>query len=125
MQSWLLLSSPTWSKSHTYLYCLTYVVNRALTSINLLGNNIGTDQANTLIEILEGSDKHTTMCGFTGTETELNVSKKGLSASCAMLVANEIKVNRALTSVNLSDNYLQAEGAKVVAEVLPQCKYVV
>ena len=34
-------------------------------------------------------------------------------------------VNRALTSVNLCDNYLEAEGAKVVAKVLPQCEYVV
>ena len=34
------------------------------------------------------------------------------------------RVNRALTSVNLSDNDIQAEGAKAVAVVLPQCKYV-
>ena len=32
--------------------------------------------------------------------------------------------NRALTSVDLSDNNLKAKGAKAVAEVLPQCQYV-
>ena len=34
-------------------------------------------------------------------------------------------VNRALTSVNLSGNDIRTEGAKAVAGVLPQCKYVV
>ena len=33
-------------------------------------------------------------------------------------------VNRALTSVDLSDNNLKAEGAQTVAAALPQCKYV-
>ena len=33
-------------------------------------------------------------------------------------------VNRTLTSVDLSGNNFRAEGAKVVADVLPQCKYV-
>ena len=33
-------------------------------------------------------------------------------------------VNRALTCFNLSKNGIDAEGAKAVAAVLPQCKYV-
>ena len=92
--------------------------------MNILGNYIGTEQARNLIAILDASDKLTTLCGFTGNETELDLSQKGLYACCAVLVANEIMVNRALTSVNLSGNELRAEGAKAVAEVLPQCEYV-
>ena len=93
--------------------------------MDILSNNIGEEQACNLVSILDASDKLTTLCGFTGDETELDLSKKGLSASCAVLVANEIKVNRALTSVNLSGDNLEAEGVKAVAKVLPQCEYVI
>ena len=101
------------------------LVNRALTSVNMLGSFIGDEQARNLIGIVGTSDKLKTLCGFTSNETALDLSKKGLGAGCAVLVANEMKVNRALTSINLSDNLLGAEGAKSVAGVLPQCEYVV
>ena len=81
-------------------------VNRALTSMDILGNNIGTEQAQKLIEILDTSTTLTTLCGFTGEEEELDLSNRSLSASCAVLVANEIRVNRALTSVDLSNSKL-------------------
>ena len=71
--------------------------------MNILGNYIGANHARSLIGFLDTSDKLTTLCGFTGNETELDLSKKGLSAGCAVLVANEMKVNRALTSVKVND----------------------
>ena len=103
-------------------HVISSLVNRALTSVDILGNNIGDEQANNLIQLLDYSDKLTTLCGFTGTETELNLSNRNLSASCAILVANEVKVNRALIDLDISKNNLGSDGAKAFAEVLPKCK---
>ena len=49
-----------------------------------------------------------TLCGFSGDETEVNLSNKGLSTGCAVLVANEVKNNGALTSLNMSNNNIGA-----------------
>ena len=72
--------------------------------MNILGNYIGEEHACSLIGILDTSGKLTTLCRFTGNEAELDLSKKGLSAGCAVLVANEMKVNRALTFLDVSGN---------------------
>ena len=75
-------------------------------SLGILGNNIGEEQANNLIQILDGSDTLTTLCGFTGTETELDLSGRSLSASCAILVANEVKFNSVMIKLDISNNKL-------------------
>ena len=62
----------------------------AISSVNVLGNSIGVEQAQELIKILQARDKLTTLCGFSGDETELDLSNKNLSAGCAVLIANEI-----------------------------------
>ena len=72
---------------------------RALTSLDILGNNIGEEQANKLVQVLNASDTLKTLCGFTGTETEIDLSNRDLSASCAILVANEVKVHRLLRKI--------------------------
>ena len=56
--------------------------------------------------------------GISGDETELDLSGKGLGAGCAVLVANEVKNNGALTSLDVSKNKLRAEGAKYIAEAV-------
>jgi hypothetical protein len=80
--------------------------NEAISSVNVLGNAIGVEQAQELIDIkiLQTKEKLTTLCGFSGDETELNLSKKNLSAGCAVLVANEISDMGAMSSLNLADN---------------------
>ena len=75
-------------------------------SVNILSNHIGTDQANALIKIMEGKSTLKTLCGFSGNETELDLSKKGLTTGCAVLVANEIVSNWALAKLNMSNNCL-------------------
>ena len=67
--------------------------------MDILGNNVGEEQANNLIQLLDGSDTLQTLCGLTGTETELDLSGRNLSASCAILVANEVKINSGMTSI--------------------------
>eukprot|EP00935_MAST-01C_sp_MAST-1C-sp1_P000282 g282.t1 len=76
----------------------------SLASVNILSNGIGAEQANALIKIMESKPNLTTLCGFSGGETELDLSKKGLTAGCAVLVANEIKNNRAMNSLDISNN---------------------
>lgn len=77
-----------------------------LTSVNILSNYIGTDQAKQLIDIKRKNPRLTTLCGFSGNETELDLSNKNLHAGCALLIANELNNNGALTSLNLSNNNL-------------------
>ena len=74
--------------------------------MDILGNNVGEEQANNLIQLLDGSDTLQTLCGFTGTETELDLSGRNFSASCAILVANEVKVNSAMISLDIPNNKL-------------------
>jgi hypothetical protein len=76
----------------------------AISSVNVLGNSIGVEHAQELITILQAKEKLITLCGFSGDETELDLSNKNLSAGCAVLVANEIINNGALSSLNLASN---------------------
>ena len=115
---------------------------RALTSVNILANYIGTERANELIEVLDRSEQLETLCGFKGDETELNLwgvrfvpwcgvlldtheVRRGkttmLGADGAIMLAPEIAANGALTSLNIISNRLGAEGATHIAAVLPEC----
>jgi hypothetical protein len=49
----------------------------------------------------------------------------GSDASGVILLADAIKNNGALTSLNLSSNLLEAEGAKIVAEAIKVTNYVI
>ena len=86
--------------------------------MHILSNNIGTEQASQLIKIMANKPKLKTLCGFSGNETELDLSYKRLSTGCGVLVGNEVKNNGALTSLNLAENSLKAEGAKHVATAI-------
>ena len=90
--------------------------NSRLSSLNILGNQISEEQANNLVQLLDASDTLKTLCGFSGTETALDLSKRGLSASCAILVANEIKLNSTLRTLNVANNNLGPAGVKRIAE---------
>jgi Ran GTPase-activating protein (RanGAP) involved in mRNA processing and transport len=101
--------------------------NEALVSVRLLSNRIGTEQANELIQMMESKENLTTLCGFSGDETELDLSGQGLSPGCGVLVANEIKHNGALTSLNVGNNHLTNDGCdmtgiKAVAAAISECK---
>ena len=90
--------------------------------MNILSNNIRTEQANQLIKIMANKPKLKTLCGFSGDETDLDLSNKGLSPGCGVLVGNEVKNNRAMTNLDLSKNNIRAEGAKHIAAAIPKCK---
>ena len=75
----------------------------ALASANLLGNNIGTEQAQALLKIKDAKPGLTTLCGLRGDETELDLSGKGLSSGCATLLAPELNANGALSKLTFGD----------------------
>jgi hypothetical protein len=66
-----------------------------ISNVNILSNNIRPEQANELIKIMAANNLKT-LCGLGTDKTELDLSCKGLSAGCAVLVANEVKNNAAL-----------------------------
>jgi hypothetical protein len=81
----------------------------AISSVNVLGNSIGVEQAQELIKNLQAKEKLTTLCGFSGDETELDLSNKNLSAGCAVLVANEISDIGALANLDIRSNRIPCE----------------
>ena len=96
--------------------------NGALVSANLLNNKIGVEQAQNLATILKEHASLKSLCGNKGDETELDMSGKEMGADGAIMLAPEIVANGAMTSLNVSSNYLRAEGAKHIAAALPECK---
>jgi hypothetical protein len=95
--------------------------NGAISSVNVLFNAIGTEQAQALANILKEHATLKSLCGNTGNETELDMSGKPdrrLGAEGAIMLAPEIADNRALSKFDISKNSLSAAGAKVVGEAL-------
>jgi hypothetical protein len=80
--------------------------NRAISSVNLLLNDIGIDQAENLVGILKEHPTLKSLCGNTGNETELDMSGKMGGAADAIMLVPEIVDNMVMTSLNLSDNNL-------------------
>ena len=54
------------------------ISNRAISSVNLLKNSIGIDQAKVLASILQEHPTLKSLCGNTGDETELDMSGKNM-----------------------------------------------
>ena len=74
--------------------------------VNILSNNIGTEQADKLIAIMASQPNLKTLCGFSGDETELDLSGKSLGAGCATLLAPELNANGALAILNIMGSKL-------------------
>jgi hypothetical protein len=80
--------------------------NRAISSVNLLKNKIGTDQAKALISMLKEHPTLKSLCGNRGNETELDMSGKMDSPGDAAMLAAEVIDNGALYKLVLKDNKL-------------------
>jgi hypothetical protein len=77
----------------------------AISSVNLLQNDIGTDQAKVLASIMKEHPTLKSLCGNKGDEAELDMSGKNMRAWDAIMLAAEI-VDNALMSLNISSNNL-------------------
>jgi Ran GTPase-activating protein (RanGAP) involved in mRNA processing and transport len=79
---------------------------RAISSINLLKNQIPVEQAQALVKIMQAKENLTTLCGLSREETELDFSGQYLGAGDAVLIANDISDMGALSVLNLASNNL-------------------
>jgi hypothetical protein len=100
----------------------------AISSVNLLLNNIGVDQAKDLVGILKEHPTLKSLCGNKGNETELDMRGKMRGAGDAIMLVPEIVDNEALLFLNLADNNLgectlpegsKQEGIIAVANAIP------
>ena len=81
----------------------------AISSVNLLFNDIGTEKAQALVNILKEHPALKSLCGNKGNETELDMSGKPgkrMGAEGAIMLVPEIIDNGAMTSLNLAANCL-------------------
>jgi hypothetical protein len=83
---------------------------RAISSVNLLKNEIGVEQAQALVIILKEHLTLKTLCGNNGNETELTMSGKMRGPGDAIMLVPDVIDSGALTSLNVSDNNLTGYG---------------
>ena len=96
-------------------------VNGALTVTNLLGNQLGEKSAKMLAEVAKL--KGISLCGIQRDQTTADFSRQNLKPPDAILLASDLSqavVTCALTVTNLLGNQLDAESAKMLAEVAKQ-----
>ena len=93
--------------------------NRALTSVNLLKNDLE-EGAALIVAAAKQQGNIKTLCGIEEGKTKLNFSYQELEAPDAVLLSFDVEFNRALTSLNLLSNQIGAGGAKAIADSLPQ-----
>jgi hypothetical protein len=90
----------------------------AISSINLLQNNLNTDQAGALVSMLKKHPTLKSLCGNEGDETELEMSSKMSGAGDAIMLVAEIVDNGALLHFDISENDIRADGGKALMEAL-------
>ena len=90
-----------------------------LTSVNLLGNEIG-EAAADIVRAAEQHGKIQTLCGIKPDQEEADFSEQRLEAADAILLAYDIKANTQLASLRLGTNSISVEGAKAIAAALPR-----
>ena len=97
--------------------------NRALTSVNLLYNELG-DGAAAVVAAAKQQGNIKTLCGIKEGQVEADLAYRGhgrrLTAPDAVLLSFDLEFNRALTSLNLRFNKIGAGGARAIADALPQ-----
>ena len=90
---------------------------RALTSLNLADNALGSEGAKHVAEAIK---VHVSAQRLDSYHFELDLTSGSTAVVYGYCYYNTTK--GALTSLNLASNSLQAEGAKHVAAALPECK---
>ena len=96
-------------------------VNGALTVIDLRYNKLDAESAKLLAEVAK--QKGISLCGIRRDQTTADFSDQDLNPPDAILLASDLSqavVTGALTATNLLGNKLDAESAKMLAEVAKQ-----
>jgi hypothetical protein len=92
--------------------------NGAISSVNLLKNKIGSDQAEGLVSMLKEHPTLKSLCGNRGDETELDMSDKMNGVGDAVMLAVEVIDNGVLSSANLLGNYIPVEQAQELVNIM-------
>jgi Ran GTPase-activating protein (RanGAP) involved in mRNA processing and transport len=90
---------------------------RAISSVNLLKNDIGVAQAEDLVSILKGHPTLKSLCGNKGNETALDMSGKMNGAADAIMLVAEIIDNRTLLQLDISNHVLSTENERAIAKL--------
>ena len=93
-----------------------------MVNVNVMGNEIGKEQLSKLQEMMQAHPTLVSLCGIADDATEANLSGLGMDADDAVVLADELPAKGAMTSLNISNNRIKAEGAKHIAAALPECK---
>jgi Leucine-rich repeat (LRR) protein len=91
--------------------------NTSLSTVNMLGNEIGAEQAADLAVILAEHPTLKSLCGHKGNEVDLDLGGRNIMPEGAVMLGPEIATNKALTSLNLSNNEI---GKAVAPKTLPK-----
>jgi hypothetical protein len=78
----------------------------ALSTANVMGNNIGKEMISVLQEIMHSKPNLVSLCGIADDATEADLSGLGMDADDAIILASELPDKRALSSLNLASNNL-------------------
>jgi hypothetical protein len=91
---------------------------RALSIANVMGNRIGKEMLSKLQEIMRSKPNLISLCGIADDATEADLSGLNIDADDAIILASELSDKGALTKFDMSNNSLDAAGAKALAEGL-------
>jgi hypothetical protein len=83
----------------------------AISSVNLLENNINIEQAQALMIILKEHPALKSLCGNKGDESELDMRRKMSGAGDVIMLATEVVDNRALAKLDISGNIIEKSEA--------------
>jgi hypothetical protein len=93
----------------------------AISSVNLLKNRIGSDQAEALVSMLKEHPTLKSLCGNRGDETELDMSGKMNGAGDDIMLVAEVSDNGALSKLVMRQNNINgAEAGRAFADMLAQ-----
>jgi hypothetical protein len=84
--------------------------NGAISSVNLLKNNIGVAQADDLVSILKDHPTLKSLCGNKGNETALDMSGKVNGAADAIMLVTEIIDNGVISTFTFSGDHHDGSG---------------
>merc|ERR1711908_68463 len=92
-------------------------VNRALTSVNLLKNDLG-DGAAAVVAAAKQHGKIKTLCGIAEGKTEVSVYAQSLILPNAVLLSFDLEFNRSLKYADFSANSIGDEGTAALSDAL-------
>ena len=101
-----------------------------MVTVNMMGNKIGKEQLSKLQEMMQAHPTLVSFCGIANDAAEANLSGLKMDPDDAVILAAELPAKGALTSLNVSNNYIAFGGnmsptlsrVKALAAAIPECR---